>query len=110
MRAPGRPPGRITPTEKRTRARSHSNREWLTAATSALDIVHRPVCALSAGGAMCFRAALSTVSPVLAQQRVSHPTSFYGFSQEATMSFSIFDRGEGRFDLMRGDTEIGWIA
>ena len=26
------------------------------------------------------------------------------------MSFSIFDRGEGRFDLMRGDTKIGWIS
>ena len=26
------------------------------------------------------------------------------------MSFSVFDRGEGRFDLMRGDAEIGWIA
>jgi hypothetical protein len=26
------------------------------------------------------------------------------------MSFSIFDRGEGRFDLMRADAEIGWIA
>ena len=26
------------------------------------------------------------------------------------MSFSVFDRGDGRFDLMRGDTEIGWIA
>jgi hypothetical protein len=26
------------------------------------------------------------------------------------MSFSIFDRGDGRFDLMRGDAEIGWIA
>jgi hypothetical protein len=26
------------------------------------------------------------------------------------MSFSVFDRGDGRFDLMRGDAEIGWIA
>ena len=26
------------------------------------------------------------------------------------MSFSVFDRGEGRFDLVRGDAEIGWIA
>ena len=26
------------------------------------------------------------------------------------MSFSVFDRGEGRFDLMRADAEIGWIA
>ena len=26
------------------------------------------------------------------------------------MSFRVFDRGEGRFDLMRGDAEIGWIA
>ena len=26
------------------------------------------------------------------------------------MSFSVLDRGEGRFDLMRGDAEIGWIA
>lgn len=26
------------------------------------------------------------------------------------MSFSVFDRGEGRFDLMRGDAEIGWVA
>jgi hypothetical protein len=26
------------------------------------------------------------------------------------MSFSVFDRGEGRFDLIRADTEIGWIA
>jgi hypothetical protein len=25
------------------------------------------------------------------------------------MSLSIFDRGEGRFDLMHGDTEIGWV-
>lgn len=31
-------------------------------------------------------------------------------AKEATMSFSVFDRGEGRFDLMRGDAEIGWIA
>ena len=26
------------------------------------------------------------------------------------MAFSVFDRGEGCFDLMRGDAEIGWIA
>ena len=26
------------------------------------------------------------------------------------MSFSVFDRGEGRFDLIRANTEIGWIA
>ena len=26
------------------------------------------------------------------------------------MSFSVFDRGDGRFDLMRGDAEIGWIV
>lgn len=26
------------------------------------------------------------------------------------MSLSIFDRGEGRFDLLRGDEEIGWVA
>ena len=26
------------------------------------------------------------------------------------MSFSVFDRGQGHFDLMRGDAEIGWIA
>jgi hypothetical protein len=26
------------------------------------------------------------------------------------MSLSIFDRGEGRFDLVRGDDEIGWIV
>ena len=26
------------------------------------------------------------------------------------MSFSVFDRGEGRFELRRGDAEIGWIA
>lgn len=26
------------------------------------------------------------------------------------MSLSIFDRGEGRYDLMRGDIELGWIA
>ena len=26
------------------------------------------------------------------------------------MSFSVFDRGDGRFDLMRGEAEIGWIA
>ena len=26
------------------------------------------------------------------------------------MSFSVFDRGDGHFDLMRGDAEIGWIA
>ena len=25
------------------------------------------------------------------------------------MSLSIFDRGEGRFDLMHGDIEIGWV-
>jgi hypothetical protein len=25
------------------------------------------------------------------------------------MSLSIFDRGEGRFDLVYGDTEIGWV-
>ena len=25
------------------------------------------------------------------------------------MSLSIFDRGEGRFDLVHGDTEIGWV-
>jgi hypothetical protein len=25
------------------------------------------------------------------------------------MSLSIFDRGEGRFDLMLGDAEIGWV-
>ena len=26
------------------------------------------------------------------------------------MSLSIFDRGEGRFDLVYGDTEIGWVS
>jgi hypothetical protein len=26
------------------------------------------------------------------------------------MSLSIFDRGEGRFDLVRNDDEIGWIV
>ena len=26
------------------------------------------------------------------------------------MSLNIFDRGEGRFDLFRGDDEIGWVA
>ena len=26
------------------------------------------------------------------------------------MSLSIFDRGDGRFDLMRGNDEIGWVA
>jgi hypothetical protein len=26
------------------------------------------------------------------------------------MSFSVFDRGDGHFDLMRDDAEIGWIA
>jgi hypothetical protein len=26
------------------------------------------------------------------------------------MSFSVFDRGEGSFDLMHNDAEIGWIA
>ena len=26
------------------------------------------------------------------------------------MSFSVFDRGDGRFELMRSDAEIGWIA
>ena len=26
------------------------------------------------------------------------------------MSLSIFDRGEGRFDLVRGDDAIGWVA
>jgi len=26
------------------------------------------------------------------------------------MSLSILDRGESRFDLMRGDEEIGWVA
>ena len=26
------------------------------------------------------------------------------------MSFSVLDRGDGRFDLMHGDAEIGWIA
>lgn len=26
------------------------------------------------------------------------------------MSLTILDRGEGRYDLLRGDTEIGWIA
>lgn len=25
------------------------------------------------------------------------------------MSLSIFDRGQGRFDLMLGDTEAGWV-
>jgi hypothetical protein len=25
------------------------------------------------------------------------------------MALSIFDRGDGRFDLMRGDSEIGWV-
>jgi hypothetical protein len=54
MQAPGLPSGRLTPTEKRSWERSRSNRERLTAPTSALDVVHRPVCALSAGGAMCF--------------------------------------------------------
>lgn len=31
-------------------------------------------------------------------------------SEEYTMSLSIFDRGDGRFDLMRSDAELGWIA
>ncbi len=26
------------------------------------------------------------------------------------MSLSIFDRGDGRFDLVRGNDEIGWVA
>jgi len=26
------------------------------------------------------------------------------------MSLSIFDRGDGRFDLLHGDEEIGWVA
>lgn len=26
------------------------------------------------------------------------------------MPLSIFDRGDGRFDLMHGDTEIGWVV
>ena len=26
------------------------------------------------------------------------------------MSLSIFDRGEGRFDLMHGDAQIGWVS
>ena len=26
------------------------------------------------------------------------------------MSFSVFDRGDGHFDLVRCDAEIGWIA
>jgi len=29
--------------------------------------------------------------------------------EEIAMSLSIFDRGEGRFDLMHGDIEIGWV-
>lgn len=26
------------------------------------------------------------------------------------MTLDIFDRGDGRFDLMRGDAELGWIS